>query len=66
MTLTDAFLIYLKKGGRLYGYEYEGERYDCGSKIGLLKAQVGFGLKRPEFKKEFKNYLNKKVKAELR
>ncbi|MEK7146873.1 MAG: sugar phosphate nucleotidyltransferase [Patescibacteria group bacterium] len=42
MTLTEAFLAYLKKGGRIYGYEYEGERYDCGSKIGLLKAQVGF------------------------
>lgn len=66
MTLTEAFLSYLKKGGRIYGYEYEGERYDCGSKIGLLKAQVGFGLTRPEFKKEFKNYLNKKVKTELR
>ncbi|MBI2591849.1 MAG: hypothetical protein HYW34_04215 [Candidatus Brennerbacteria bacterium] len=57
MTLTDAFLIYLKKGGRLYGYEYEGERFDCGSKIGLLKAQVRFGLAHPELNKSFRKYL---------
>lgn len=63
MTLTDAFLAYLKKGGWIYGYEYEGERYDCGSKIGLLKAQVRFGLAHPELKKPFKKYLNTIIKG---
>lgn len=64
MTLTDAFLSYLKKGGRIYGYEYDGERFDCGSKIGLLKAQIRFGLKHRELKKPFKKYLKEIFKAE--
>ena len=28
----------------LYAYEFEGFRYDCGTPIGLLKANLGFGL----------------------
>lgn len=41
----------------VYGLEFSGKRHDCGSKLGLLKAQVEFGLKHPEIKKEFKKYL---------
>ncbi|MDG2521269.1 UTP--glucose-1-phosphate uridylyltransferase GalU [Caulobacter segnis] len=31
-----------------HAYEYEGATYDCGDKIGLLRANVGLALKRPE------------------
>src|SRR3989344_1361215 len=45
---------------RVYGYRFDGRRYDCGSKIGFLKAIVDFGLKHKETKKEFKKYLEQK------
>jgi len=45
---------------RVYGYRFDGRRYDCGSKIGFLKAIVDFGLKHKETKKEFRKYLERK------
>lgn len=54
---TDIFDLYIKKGGEMYGYEYEGERYDCGEKLGFLKATVHMGLKHPEAGKGFRAYL---------
>lgn len=57
--LTDALKLYLRSGGRLFGWQFRGMRFDCGSKLGLLKAQVHFGLKHPEFRKEFKKYLRR-------
>ena len=44
----------------VYGYQFTGKHYDCGSKIGFLKAVVEFGLKHPEVKTEFKKYLSEK------
>lgn len=41
----------------IYGYKFKGERYDCGSKIGYLKATVSFALKHNEVNKDFKNFL---------
>jgi UTP--glucose-1-phosphate uridylyltransferase len=55
--LANAFENYLKKGGKLYAHEFEGVRYDCGSKLGLLEATVAFGLSHPETAKGFKAYL---------
>lgn len=57
--LPDAFSERLKKS--LYGYEFDGVRYDCGSKIGFLKATVDFGLRHPDVGKEFRQYLKKKI-----
>ena len=54
---TDVFDLYIKNGGKMYGYEYEGARYDCGDKLGFLEAIVQFGLKHPEVGKGFKGYL---------
>jgi UTP--glucose-1-phosphate uridylyltransferase len=31
-----------------FAYEYEGETYDCGDKVGLLKANVALALKRKD------------------
>jgi len=39
------------------GYEFEGERFDCGSKVGYLKANIFHGLANDELNKELKNYL---------
>ena len=31
-----------------HGLRYEGQRFDCGDKIGFLEAQIAYALKRPE------------------
>lgn len=57
--LTDALKNYLRGGGKIYGWHFRGTRFDCGSKIGILKAQVYFGLRHPEYKKEFKKFIKR-------
>ena len=57
LRLADAFAAYLKTGRVLYGCKFEGTRYDCGNKLGFLKAQVELGLKHPEVGKQLKSYL---------
>lgn len=54
--LTDAISAMLHEQTVL-AYEFEGTRYDCGSKLGYLRANVEFGLKHPELASEFKDYL---------
>ena len=46
--LADAFIAYLKAKRALYGRRFSGTRYDCGNKLGFLKAQVELGLKHPD------------------
>jgi len=41
----------------VYAYEFEGRRYDCGSKIGYLQATVEYAMKHPELHKDFSAYL---------
>lgn len=48
---------YVKAGGRMYGYEVRGDYYDCGDKLGFMKAVVNFGIKHPEIGKSFLEYL---------
>jgi len=54
--LTDAISELLKKE-EIYSLAFEGKRYDCGSKIGYLQANVEYALKHPDLKDEFSNYL---------
>jgi UTP--glucose-1-phosphate uridylyltransferase len=54
--LTDAIQSLLKLEA-VYAYAYEGVRYDCGSKIGFLKASVEFALRHPETGADFRTYL---------
>ena len=54
--LTDAIAALLKHES-VYGYEFEGVRYDCGSKSGYLRATVEFGLKHTELGNTFRDYL---------
>lgn len=54
--LSNAIKLMLSER-TVYGLEFEGKKYDCGNKLGLLKAQIEFGLRHPEIKKEFKKYL---------
>ena len=41
----------------VYAYQFEGKRYDCGSKIGYLQATVEFGLKHESLGPKFREYL---------
>lgn len=44
-------------GVKLLTYRFNGTRYDCGSKLGYLKAQTAFGLKHEDLREEFAAYL---------
>ena len=54
--LTDA-LMALTRRRKIYGYQFEGVRYDLGERVGFISAQVGFGLKRPELAVRLRAYL---------
>jgi len=54
--LIDGFLQVLEKRS-IIAYNFEGDRYDCGDKLGFLKANVAFGLKHPDLKSDFRKYL---------
>ena len=56
--LTDAIAAQIETGGDVFGYRFNGHRYDCGSKSGYLQATVAFGLSRPELRDEFSEFLN--------
>ena len=60
--LTDA-MIGLARTQRFYGVEFEGERHDCGSKPGFLRANIAFGMARADLRdglrEEMKKYLAK-------
>ena len=54
--LTDAIAKLLELEPVL-AYEFEGKRYDCGSKLGYLQATVEYALRHPELKDAFASYL---------
>jgi UTP--glucose-1-phosphate uridylyltransferase len=54
--LTDALRRLLTKEP-IYGYLFEGRRYDAGDKLGFLQATVEMALKRPDLGKPFRSYL---------
>ena len=58
--LTDA-LAKLVNEQPVLAYNFEGRRYDCGSKIGYLQATVELGLQHPEVGPEFKEFLKNVV-----
>ncbi|MFH2136524.1 MAG: UTP--glucose-1-phosphate uridylyltransferase [Patescibacteria group bacterium] len=56
--LPEAIDNLLKKRP-IYACEVDGTYYDCGSKIGWLKANVDLALTRPDLKSSFSKYLKK-------
>jgi UTP--glucose-1-phosphate uridylyltransferase len=54
--LTDG-IARLMQREPVYSFEFEGKRYDCGSKLGYLQATVEYGLKHPSLGPEFATYL---------
>ena len=58
--LTDG-IARLMQREPVYSFEFEGKRYDCGSKLGYLQATVEYGLKHPSLGPEFAKYLRDTV-----
>jgi len=54
--LTDGIAA-LMQAESVLAYRYQGQRYDCGSKLGYLKATVAMGLKHAETGPAFTEYL---------
>jgi UTP--glucose-1-phosphate uridylyltransferase len=42
----------------VYGYAFHGKRYDCGNKLGYLKATVEYGMRHKEVGQDFSKYLH--------
>lgn len=60
--LTDALRV-LGSQEDMYAYEFEGKRYDIGSKLGFLQATVEFALKREDLNQAFRAYLVNLVRS---
>ena len=54
--LTDAIAALLGEQ-QVLAYEFEGTRYDCGSKLGYLQATVEYAMRHPELAEPFGAYL---------
>jgi UTP--glucose-1-phosphate uridylyltransferase len=55
--LTDAIADQINDGDPVYGYRFDGQRFDCGSKAGYLQATVEFALARQDLGDEFLEFL---------
>ena len=55
--LTDGISRMLETGERVLACKYEGERFDIGRPIGLLKASIAEGLRRPDIGTDLQDYL---------
>ncbi len=56
--ITDAISALINDED-VYGYIFEGKRYDCGSKLGYLKATIEYAADHKELSRDFKKYLKK-------
>ena len=61
--LTDGIAA-LMAAERVLAYRYAGQRYDCGSKLGYLKAMTAMGLKHPETGAGFRDFLDQMHKEQ--
>ena len=56
--LTDAIAREISEGRDVFGYRFDGQRFDCGSKAGFLQATVSFALARDELRDELSGFLH--------
>ena len=52
--ITDAIARDIKN---FIGYQFKGERFDCGSKVGYVKANIAYGLSNSELNEDLINYI---------
>jgi len=60
--LTDGIARLMKKQP-VFAYRFEGKRYDCGSKLGYLQAQVEYGMNHAKLGEPFRRYLTELMAA---
>ncbi|MBC8451769.1 MAG: UTP--glucose-1-phosphate uridylyltransferase GalU [Rhodospirillaceae bacterium] len=58
--LTDA-MAKMIGGSEFHGLRFEGQRFDCGDKIGFFEANVAFALEREELRDDIANVLKRYV-----
>ena len=56
--LTNAISKFIKKGNKTLVFFHKGKFYDCGDKIGFLKANIQFGIDHKLIGKELKFFLS--------
>jgi len=61
--LTDGIKT-LSRDVPVFAYEFHGDRYDAGDKLGFLQANIAYGLKHPDIGPRLKRYL-KELGAQL-
>ncbi len=62
--LTDAIAADIGIS-ELWGFRFEGERFDCGSKLGFLEATFAYGMDHPELGSQFRNMVRQRLQQEL-
>lgn len=62
--LTDAIDAAREDGEEVYGFRFQGQRFDCGSKAGFLQATVAFALARADLRDDLWNYISDVVHSE--
>lgn len=55
--LTDAIAMEVSSGDGVYGFRFDGQRFDCGTKAGFLQATVAFGLAREDLRAELADFI---------
>jgi UTP--glucose-1-phosphate uridylyltransferase len=60
--LTDG-LATLQKTKGLLGYKFKGKRYDAGDKLGYIKANIAYALKRPELREGLLEWMREVVRT---
>ncbi len=61
--LTDAIAMEVENGSDVFGFRFDGQRYDCGSKSGFLQATIAFALSRPELRDELMEFMVETVES---
>jgi len=54
--LTDAIAMLIEYE-QVLAYEFEGKRFDCGSKLGFLQANIEYGLKHSDLNEDFSTFI---------
>jgi UTP--glucose-1-phosphate uridylyltransferase len=62
--LTDAIAQEIQEDRPVYGYRFQGQRYDCGSKSGYLQATVSFALARPDLRDDLMTFLQEVISVD--
>jgi len=55
--LTDAIAREIVASNNVYGFRFQGQRFDCGSKAGFLQATIAFALARDDLRDELEQYI---------